>query len=154
MVLYRQPNLIGVTMHRIFRPLAVAALMTTAGLAWASGTASVVTSLDCFGTKVEMRSACISEMAPYVECSSQILRIGDKEVQLRTKANRDLSAGEWACEDNKRLLVLMSNGANCEQCEKAIAFDIAGKQVRPGPTSAKAKPVVWKDIPVLNRTSR
>jgi hypothetical protein len=137
-----------------FRRLSLSVLLLTSVSAWAGAAAPVVASTDCFGTKVELRSICSSEIPPYVECSSQVLRIGNKEVQLRTKANRDLSAGEWACEGNKRLLVLMSNGANCEQCEKAVAFDKEGKPMRVGGAGRTGKQLDWRDIPVLNRSSK
>jgi hypothetical protein len=141
-------------MQPFFRRAFLSALLITSASAWAGAAAPVVASTDCFGSKVELRSTCSSEMPPYVECSSQVLRIGDKDIQLRTKANRDLSAGEWACVDNKRLLVLMSNGANCEQCEKAVAFDKDGKPMRVGGAAGAGKQPAWKDIPVLNRSGK
>lgn len=136
-------------MHKSFRLTVLCAIFAVTS-AWA-GPPPVVATLDCFGAKVEMRSTCIVESAPYTECSSQVLRIADKTIQLRTKANEDLSAGEWACEDNKRILVLMSNGANCEQCEKVVAFDKTGHRVAPSTKVSKSKPLAWKDIPILSR---
>jgi hypothetical protein len=117
------------------------------GLACAANPAPVASSIHCFEQQVRIESVCeqVGDHAVFKTCRRQTLRIGKKAIEL-IGADDSMVAGNWTCSaDQKKLLVMLSNGGSCPDCEEHLEFD---KEGRKGRGAGRGRPD-WRKIDVI-----